>query len=83
MGRKSEKSDAPIFDTFHKFSLLPTKLKVKILRKRLLVSSPISDKSNRSHSSRALLGLILANKELKGLAHEIYYGENRFEIGWD
>jgi hypothetical protein len=54
---------------------------VKILRERLLISSTITELTHGSHSSRVLLGLIRANKELQAQAFEIYDGENRFQIG--
>jgi hypothetical protein len=53
---------------------------VKILRERLLISYTSTELTHGSHSSRVLLGLIRANKELQALAFEIYYGENRFQI---
>jgi hypothetical protein len=77
----SRQGMAPAYDTFHEFSQLPTELKVKTLRERLLISSTITELTHGSHSSRVLLGLIRANKELQALAFEIYYGENTFQIG--
>jgi hypothetical protein len=71
---------APVYDTFHQFSELPTELKVAILRYRLLLCLPITTMSHPSHSAPVLLALVLTNKEIKSMALEIYYGENRVQI---
>ncbi|KAK3197500.1 hypothetical protein GRF29_216g444211 [Pseudopithomyces chartarum] len=62
---------------------LPTEIKLYILRKRLLISKPITFKTHPSHSRRCLLPLMLTDKETKDLSRQIYYGENTFILSND
>jgi hypothetical protein len=60
--------------------LLPTELKLQILRHRLLLVNSVTNLTHGSHSERSLLPLVLVSKELHNLAFVVYHGENIFAL---
>ncbi|KAH7082442.1 hypothetical protein FB567DRAFT_421322, partial [Paraphoma chrysanthemicola] len=62
---------------------VPIELKTHILRQRLVLPIPITTRSHPSHSRRTLLPLALTCKQLRTLAHQVYYEENTFVASSD
>jgi hypothetical protein len=68
--------DPDMFD----FTLLPTELKLNVLRRRLILPIGFTARKHASHSRRALIPLVLTSKAMRQLALEVYYGENTFIV---
>ncbi|KAF2125681.1 hypothetical protein P153DRAFT_91253 [Dothidotthia symphoricarpi CBS 119687] len=63
---------------FHLWDELPLELKLRVLEERLLLSRPLHPSTVENHVKRALLPLVLSNKEIRLLATEAFYSKNSF-----